>query len=79
MLIIYQYTFELEHTDTYRCVLTLDRGAVKPQGWNPMFVSLDGQNTLVSPLTGLRLWEVLGSQSDGLHHVDWNKDPLCWQ
>lgn len=44
-----------------------------------MLVSLDGQQTLIPPLSRLGLWQVLCSEGDRLYHVDWDKDPICRQ
>lgn len=44
-----------------------------------MLVSLDGQQTLIPPLSRLGLRKVLSPQGDGLYHVNWHQDPLCRQ
>jgi len=74
-----KYTHTHTHTDSHRCVLALHRGAVETQGRDSVLVSLDGQQTLVPPLSRLGLGEVLRPQCDGLHHVDRHQDPICRQ
>lgn len=59
---------------THRGVLALHAGAVEAQGGNPLLGVLDVQDALVTSLSRLRLWEVLGLQSDGLDHLYWDQD-----
>lgn len=59
---------------THRGILALHTGAVEAQGRNPLLGVLDVQDAFVASLSRLRLWEVLGLQSDGLDHLYWNQD-----
>lgn len=59
---------------SYRCLLTLDGGAVEAEGGHVVGLALDVKDTLVVPLTGLGLGEVLGSQRDRLGHPDGDVD-----
>lgn len=54
---------------THRGVLALDAGAVKAQGSNTGGAARDMEDALIIALSGLWLWQVFGSQGDGLHHT----------
>lgn len=59
---------------SYRCLLTLDGGAVEAEGRHVLGVALDVKDTLVVPLPRLGLGEVLGSQRDRLGHPNRDVD-----
>lgn len=48
----------------YHGFLALYAGTVEPQCWHTKRVALDVEYALVVLLSGLRLWQVLGKQSD---------------
>lgn len=52
---------------SYRGLLTLDAGAVEPQGRDAVRAALDVEDALVVLLSGLRLGQVPGQQVDGPH------------
>lgn len=52
---------------THRGLLALDAAAVEPQSRDAVGAALDVEDTLVVPLSGLRLRQVLGQQRDRPH------------
>lgn len=52
----------------YRGLLTLYAGAVEPQSRDVVRAALDVEDTLVVPLSGLGLGQVLGQQGDRSHN-----------
>lgn len=51
----------------HRGLLTLNAGAVEPQGRDVVRAALDVEDALVVLLSGLRLGQVLGQQGDRPH------------
>lgn len=53
---------------SYHGLLTLYAGTVEPQCWHTKHIALDVEYALVVLLSGLRLRQVLGKQSDWSHN-----------